>query len=100
MDLFEIPEDYKPEHQMTEEEMKETTEYLLNHPLFMKELPADIESNPHLMALQNIIYDEEPEKLAETLNVTNNLPQRQGNERLKERPNHIYFMKDAYKKYT
>jgi len=49
--------------------MKETTDYLLNHPLFMKELPADIESNPHLVALQNIIYDEEPEKLAESLNV-------------------------------
>lgn len=69
MDLFEIPEDYVPERPLTEEEMNETTEYLKNHPLFLKELPKDIESNPHLVALQNIIYDEEPEKLAESLNV-------------------------------
>jgi hypothetical protein len=35
----------------------------------MKEIPKDMESNPHLAALQNIIYDEDPETLAENLNV-------------------------------
>lgn len=69
MDFFEIPDDYKPEHEMTADEMKETTDYLTSHPLFMKELPKDIEGNPHLTALQNIIYDEDPETLAENLNV-------------------------------
>jgi hypothetical protein len=49
--------------------MNETTEYLKNHPLFMKDLPKDIESNPHLIALQNLIYDEDPDKLADNLNV-------------------------------
>lgn len=57
MDFFEIPDDYKPEKEMTAEEMQETTDYLVSHPLFMKEIPKDIENNPHLIALQNIIYD-------------------------------------------
>jgi hypothetical protein len=33
------------------EEMDENTNYLKNHPLFMKEMPEDISSNEHLMIL-------------------------------------------------
>ena len=42
MDLFDFPDDYKPERMLTTEEMKENEDYLLNHPLFMKNLPEDI----------------------------------------------------------
>jgi len=36
MDLFDYPDDYKPEKPLTDEEMDEITNYLKNHPLFMK----------------------------------------------------------------
>ena len=49
--------------------MEEITDYLKNHPLFMKEVPKDVDSNQYLSGLQNLIYDEDPDKLAESLNV-------------------------------
>ncbi len=42
MDLFEIPDDYKPEKPLTNEEMDEITNYLKGHPLFLKEMPEDV----------------------------------------------------------
>ena len=39
----------------------------------MKELPQDVGDNPHLAALQNIIYDDDPNIVAESLNVKINL---------------------------
>ena len=42
MDLFEIPDDYRPEKPLTNQEAEEITEYLKGHPLFLKELPQDI----------------------------------------------------------
>ena len=35
----------------------------------MKDVPENISDNPHLEALQNIIYDEDPDIVAESLNV-------------------------------
>lgn len=38
---------------------------IVDHPVFMKEIPADISNNDHLLALQSIMYDDEtPESLA------------------------------------
>lgn len=45
MDLFEIPDDYKPEKPLTDAEMDDITNYLKGHPLFLKELPEDISNN-------------------------------------------------------
>lgn len=39
MDLFEFPDDYKPEKYLTTGEMEEITDYLQSHPLFLKEIP-------------------------------------------------------------
>ena len=69
MDIFDIPDDYKPEKPLSEAEMQDITDYLTNHPLFMKDLPEDVNTNPHLAALQNVIYDEDPVVVAESLNV-------------------------------
>lgn len=60
MDFFEIPDDYKPEKPLTMEEMDEITNYLKGHPLFLKEMPEDISSNEHLVALQAMMEEEEP----------------------------------------
>lgn len=70
MDFFDIPDDYKPEKPLTNEEMDEITNYLKGHPLFLKELPEDISGNEHLMALQAIKDEEDPEIHAENLNVS------------------------------
>jgi len=59
MDLFDFPDDYKPEKQLTDEEANELTNYLTGHPLFLKEIPEDISSNPDLVALKAMI-DEDP----------------------------------------
>jgi hypothetical protein len=60
MDLFEFPDDYKPEKYLSSEEVQEIGEYLEGHPLFMKELPKDIEGNECLQALIGINNDEDP----------------------------------------
>lgn len=39
-------------------------EYLSNHPLFLKEMPDNIDDNPDLAALQNLVYEDTPENLA------------------------------------
>ena len=69
MDLFEIPDDYKPEKPLTDAEADEITNYLKGHPLFLKELPEDISTNEHLMALQSFKEDDDPHQMAEGLNV-------------------------------
>jgi hypothetical protein len=60
MDLFEIPDDYKPEKPLTTQEMDEITDYLKGHPLFLKEMPEDISGNETLMALQAMKEEEDP----------------------------------------
>jgi len=38
---------------------------IVDHPIFMQDVPADISNNPHLLALQSLMYDgETPESLA------------------------------------
>lgn len=69
MDLFEFPDDYVPEKYLTSEEVQEIGDYLKSHPLFMKELPEDVESNVHLRALMELKEDEDPCEAAEALNV-------------------------------
>ncbi len=53
MDLFEIPEGYVPDKYLTQDEMDDIENYLKTHPLFMKELPENVEDNEHLKALQS-----------------------------------------------
>ena len=69
MDLFEFPDDYKPEKYLTDEEMEDITQYLKNHPLFLQKLPDNIEENEHLVALTELNEDEDPTEAAEALNV-------------------------------
>ena len=64
-----IPDDYKPEKKLTDEEMEDNIKYLSNHPLFMTQIPDNIEDNEHLLAMQNIMYDDEPENIAKHCNV-------------------------------
>lgn len=40
--------------------MQDIEDYLKNHPLFMKQLPDDPESNEHLKALMQLKEDEDP----------------------------------------
>lgn len=43
-----------------------TMNEIRDHPMFMEDVPSDISDNPHLLALQNLIYDgQTPEELAE-----------------------------------
>jgi len=43
-----------------------TMNEIRDHPMFMEDVPSDISENPHLLALQNLIYDgQTPEQLAE-----------------------------------
>mmetsp|Transcript_95224 Transcript_95224/g.221023 ORF Transcript_95224/g.221023 Transcript_95224/m.221023 type:complete len:383 (+) Transcript_95224:46-1194(+) len=43
-----------------------TMNEIRDHPLFMEDVPSDISENPHLLALQNVLYDDQtPEELAE-----------------------------------
>ncbi len=69
-------------------------EEIENHPFFMTTIPTDpeeIEKNPHLKALQSIIYDDEsPEGLAESF-------KERGNEFFKQGPK---FYKGALSAYT
>ena len=70
MDLFEIPDDYKPEKPLSTEEMDEITNYLKGHPLFLKEMPENIEGNEIFMAIEALKQEEDPQVSAENLNVT------------------------------
>ena len=48
----------------TQEEIDKEIEELQSHPLFMTELPKDIENNKHLQALQALQYEGKPEDVA------------------------------------
>lgn len=61
--------DYTPKGGLSEEEFQENVEFFENHPLFMKQLPKDFEKNEDIAALQNLMYSEEPAKIAKHLNV-------------------------------
>lgn len=54
---------------MSAEETEATFVYLKNHPLFMQEIPEDIENYPDLVALQHLTYDDTPENIAKSCNV-------------------------------
>ena len=54
---------------LTENQFEENLDYLKNHPLFMKELPKDLDKNQDLEGLHNLLYDEEPIKIAQHMNV-------------------------------
>ena len=60
MDIFDFPDDYKPDKLLTPQESQDITNYLLNHPLFMKELPEDPSTNEHLSALMELKEEEDP----------------------------------------
>jgi hypothetical protein len=49
---------------MTEEEIKKELEEFDKHPLFMKEIPENIEDNKYLQALQAIKFEGTPDKIA------------------------------------
>ena len=75
MDIFDFPDDYVPEKPLTDKEMDDITDYLKNHPLFLKELPEKIEENQHLIALQSLKegVQEDPDVEAENLCVKFNV---------------------------
>ena len=54
---------------ISEEELDKNIAYLKKHPLFLKDIPENIEDNPELMALQNLMYNDTPENLAKSFNV-------------------------------
>ena len=49
---------------LTEEEVKKELEELQSYPLFMTEMPKNPEENVHLVELQSLQYDGEPDKIA------------------------------------
>lgn len=73
---------------MTPQECEETTNYLKNHPLFMKEIPTNIEDYPDLLALQNLFHDDTPENLARS-------HKEKGNEHFKKGAGKKYFIRQA-----
>ncbi len=54
---------------MSDKDFEENMEYFKNHPMFMKQLPADLSKNEHITAIQNLIYDDDPLSIAKALNV-------------------------------
>jgi hypothetical protein len=50
MDFDSIPDDYVPKG-VTDEWIDETTNYLKNHPLFIKDMPDELEKNEEILAL-------------------------------------------------
>jgi hypothetical protein len=71
----EVPVDYDSDDEeyipkgMSDKEMDENIDFLKNHPLFMREVPKDIDKHEGLSALQNLIYDEDPKVVANGMNV-------------------------------
>ena len=61
--ITEEEEDTYVGKELTEEETRTQMEEVLNHPLFMTEIPDKIENNPHLEALQAIKYDNDAEEI-------------------------------------
>ena len=68
-------------------------EELKRHPLFIKDIPENLEDNPDLLALQSLLYDDTPEEPATHFN-------KKGNEFFKKGSNVKYFLKEALKSYT
>ena len=58
---------------MSKEETEETFKYLANHPLFLQEVPENMDDHPELQALTHLAYDDTPFNIANNLNVTYNL---------------------------
>lgn len=61
--------EYEYHKGMPEKEFEENLEYLKKHPLFIKEIPENIEENPDVKALQNLLYNDEPINIARHFNV-------------------------------
>jgi len=60
-----------------------TMNEIRDHPLFMEDVPSDISDNPYLLALQNIVYDDQsPEDLAEHFRKLGNEAFRTANNRI------------------
>lgn len=59
-------EDLSNRVELTEEETREQMEEVMQHPLFMTEIPENIEGNKYLEAIQAIKYDENPEEIAKS----------------------------------
>ncbi|KRX08937.1 hypothetical protein PPERSA_09041 [Pseudocohnilembus persalinus] len=92
--IKELEEDYyHPKDKMPDEEIDKITQDLLNHPLFWKEIPKNFEENDHFKALQQIVYDDEPENIAKH-------SLQKGNEHFKKGQDKTYFMKLALEQYT
>eukprot|EP00331_Platyophrya_macrostoma_P005015 CAMPEP_0176419550 /NCGR_PEP_ID=MMETSP0127-20121128/8111_1 /TAXON_ID=938130 /ORGANISM="Platyophrya macrostoma, Strain WH" /LENGTH=385 /DNA_ID=CAMNT_0017800043 /DNA_START=13 /DNA_END=1170 /DNA_ORIENTATION=- len=83
--------EYEYHKGLPEKEFEENLEYLKNHPLFLKEIPENIQDNPGVVALQNLIYNDEPIKIARHFNT-------KGGEFIKQGLNN-YTMKEAMKCY-
>eukprot|EP00743_Colponemidia_sp_Colp-15_P005248 GILK01005647.1.p1 GENE.GILK01005647.1~~GILK01005647.1.p1 ORF type:complete len:383 (-),score=79.84 GILK01005647.1:129-1277(-) len=74
-----------------EKSVDEIVSELSKFPIFMKDVPEDIEDNPHLLALQNLVYDgETPESLA-------TYHKNEGNKFFQKGPN---FYKKSIEQYT
>lgn len=46
-----MDDNWESKTRMTPEELEETTNYLKNHPLFIKEIPENLDNHPELLAL-------------------------------------------------
>ena len=60
----ELKEKIKNRKPLSEEEAKKELEELQSFPLFMTEMPKNPEENVHLVELQSLQYDGEPDKIA------------------------------------
>jgi len=81
---------------MTDKEVEDNCDYFENHPLFMKEVPENIEDNEMLMGISHIIHDDTPENLAKAMN-------NKANTVMKEHMNDAdndYWLKTALKIYN
>lgn len=93
-DFFDgLPDDWEPKERLSAEETEQAFIYLKNHPLFMQEIPENLENHPELMALQHLAYDDTPENIAKALN-------NKANEIIKTKGDHKYFLRMAIKIYS
>jgi hypothetical protein len=52
---------------MTDEEIKRELEELQSHPMFMTEIPDNIEGNRYLEGIQALKYEGDPKEIAEEM---------------------------------
>lgn len=92
--MFDFDDDweYVKKGDMTEEELESNLTYLKNHPLFMKEVPENIEENPEFQAIQNLAFDDTPENIARNCN-------ERGNAIFKKNPDLLFYLREALKSY-